>query len=138
MRVFLPRFNSLRGPSRKTRDLAFLAASLIGLSAGARAAPAPAGALYYETETAARTLAIDRLVLSAPRASSEVVEVGNVTVFGIAVQPPYLFWSFQVGVTGRGAIMRVSSGGGHVRRLWRRAVPIRTSAESWQPRCRTW
>ena len=24
------------------------------------------------------------------------------------------------------------------RRLWRRAVPTRTSAESWQPRCRTW
>jgi hypothetical protein len=77
----------------------------------------PADALYYEAETRAGRLALDRLSLSGPRTSTEVVEVGNVNLFGIAVDPPYLFWSFQAGPRNRGAIMRASLSGRHVRRL---------------------
>jgi len=74
-------------------------------------------ALYYETETSARTLAIDKLTLAAPRTSTEVVAVGNVNVFGIALGRAYVYWSFEAGPDDRGAIMRASLDGRHVRRL---------------------
>jgi hypothetical protein len=56
-------------------------------------------ALYYETVTSARTLAIDKLSLAAPRTSTEVVEVGKVSVFGIALGGSYIYWSWG-GVAG--------------------------------------
>ncbi|HUO70093.1 MAG TPA: hypothetical protein VMU39_04890 [Solirubrobacteraceae bacterium] len=74
-------------------------------------------ALYYETKTMSGSLAIDRLSLSIPRAPEQVVAVGDATVFGLAVAWPYLYWSFQAGVTGRGAIMRASLNSHRVRRL---------------------
>jgi hypothetical protein len=60
---------------------------------------------------------IDGLSLATPPRTTEIVRVGKVNVFGIAVGDPYLFWSFEAGVTGTGAIMRVSLDGQHVRRL---------------------
>ena len=73
-------------------------------------------ALYYETATAG-TLAIDKLTLAAPRTSTEVVKVGSVNVFGIALAGPYIYWSFELGPKDRGAIMRASLNGQHVSRL---------------------
>jgi hypothetical protein len=77
----------------------------------------PSSTLYYETATKAQTLAIDKLSLTAPRTSTEVVEVGNVNVFGIAVGGPYVYWTVEVGANDRGAIMRAALSGQSVRRL---------------------
>jgi virginiamycin B lyase len=74
-------------------------------------------ALYYETESGAGVLAIDKLSLSAPRTSTRVVKVGNVGVFGIALGGPYIYWSTEAGTGDRGAIMRASLNGQDVRRL---------------------
>lgn len=87
---------------------------------GLRAAPALArssSALYYETETSAGKLAIDRLSLSGPRSSTQVVEVGDVSVFGIALAGPYIYWSYESGLHDRGAIKRATLDGQDVRRL---------------------
>jgi hypothetical protein len=74
-------------------------------------------ALYYETGTSAGTLAIDKLNLSAPNTSTQVVKLGNVTVFGIALGGRYIYWSTETGLSDRGAIMRGTLNGQHVRRL---------------------
>jgi hypothetical protein len=80
---------------------------------GARSSPA----LYYETETSARNLAIERLSLDGSRTIREVVDVGNVNVFGIALGGRHVYWSFQAGLHSRGAIMRASLSGGGVRTI---------------------
>jgi hypothetical protein len=97
-----------------------LAAAPLGLSSWFHVSPALAAsgrALYYDTTTTAGKLAIDRLSLATPRVRKEVVEGGNVTVFGIAVHGPYFYWSVQVGVTGAGAIMRMSLNSHRVRQV---------------------
>src|SRR2546421_240262 len=76
-------------------------------------------ALYYETKTAAGVLAIDRLSLPLPRMSTEVVKVGSVNVFGIALGGSSIYWSFEAGLRDRGAIMRASLNGRQVRPLVR-------------------
>jgi hypothetical protein len=95
-------------------------AALVALFCGrsaARGSARPSTALYYETITNARRLAIARVSLSGSRRSTDVVEVGNVSVFGIAVGGSSVFWSFQAGLTSRGAIMRAALDGRRVRRL---------------------
>lgn len=95
-------------------------AVLPSLFCGLCAPPALArssSALYYETETSARTLAIEKLSLAAPHTRTEVVEVGKVNLFGIAVEGSHVYWSFEVGANDRGAIMRASLSGRRVRRL---------------------
>jgi hypothetical protein len=85
--------------------------------------PAPAviarssSALYYETATRTGQLAIDRLSLSGRHASTEVVALGNVTVFGIALSARYIYWSIQAGLSDQGAIMRATLDGRNVRQL---------------------
>jgi len=74
-------------------------------------------ALYYETESRAGTLAIDRLSLSPSGTSTEVVGLGNVNLFGIALGGPYIYWSTQAGPEDRGAIMRATLDGTDVKRL---------------------
>jgi hypothetical protein len=80
-----------------------------------------ARALYYETETRTGALAIERLDLAAPHARTEIVQVGsaseNMSLFGIAVAGPYVFWSYEAGPHDRGGVMRASLTGGGVRRL---------------------
>jgi hypothetical protein len=103
----------------------FLSAPLLAvlvalLFAGPFASPAlgrSASALYFETETRAGQLAIDRLNLSGPRNINQVVELGEVNVFGIAVAGQYVYWSTQAGPNDRGAIMQARLDGGNVRRL---------------------
>jgi hypothetical protein len=99
------------------------------LSAGSAASSTlarPSRALYYETAVGPATFAIDKLNLSAPRASTQVVKVGGASVFGIALGGPYVYWSTERGPRDRGAIMRASLDGGHVRRV----VGGLTSADS--------
>ena len=74
-------------------------------------------ALYYESQSSAGVLSIDELDLSAPGPGTRVVDVGNVSVFGIALGGRYLYWSTESGPHDRGAIMRASITGAHVRRL---------------------
>ena len=73
--------------------------------------------LYYETETGAGQVAIDRLNLSGARSVTQVVELGDVNVFAIALAGPYLYWSTEAGPSDRGAIMRATLDGQNVRRL---------------------
>ncbi len=99
---------------------ALLAGSALLLLAGLRAPPALArssSALYYETETSVGMLEIDKLSLSVPRTSARVVDVGDVSVFGIALGGPYVFWSYESGPHDQGAIMRATLDGQNVRRL---------------------
>jgi len=49
-----------------------------------------ASGLYYETETGAGQLAIHRLNLSGARSITQVVELGDVNVFAIALAGPYV------------------------------------------------
>jgi virginiamycin B lyase len=102
------------------RILALLTVSFAMLPAAAAVAR-PAGALYYETETRAGALVIERLDLSAPHTKTQIVQVGtateNLTVFGIAVAGPYVFWSYEAGLHSRGGVMRASLAGGQIRRL---------------------
>jgi hypothetical protein len=73
--------------------------------------------LYYETETPLGTLAIQKLTLTPPRTSSQVVGVGLENVFGIALGGRYVFWITEAGANDRGALMRATLNGRHVRRL---------------------
>ncbi len=73
--------------------------------------------LYYETETGAGQLAIDRLNLSGARSVTPEVELGDVNVFAIALAGPFVYWSTEAGPRGQGAIMRASLDGQNVRRL---------------------
>jgi hypothetical protein len=93
--------------------LLLLLAGLWASSAFARSS----SALFYETGTSPATLAIDKLNLSAPNVGTQVVKVGNVSVFGIALGGSYIYWSTESGPSDRGAIMRASLNGEHVRRL---------------------
>jgi hypothetical protein len=106
-----------------------LASALALLSAGSAASSTlarPPRALYYETAVGPDTYAIDELNLSAPKVSAQVVKVGRASLFGIALGGPYIYWSTQHGPRGRGAIMRASLNGEHVRRV----VGGLTSADS--------
>ena len=99
---------------------AIVAGALVLLSAGSAGSstlPRPSRALYYETAVTPATYAIDKLSLSAPRVSTQVVEVGSASLFGIAVGGPYIYWSTEHGARDRGAIMRASLNGEHVRRM---------------------
>jgi virginiamycin B lyase len=118
----------LAGLTAKVRDVwsrtsaAPVLASLVALLlAGPWVPPAharSASALYYETETSAGRLAIDRLSLSGPRSITQVVELGHdVNVFAIALAGSYVYWSTEAGPRDRGAIMRATLDGRNVRRL---------------------
>jgi hypothetical protein len=85
--------------------------------AGSSTMPRRSSALYYETAITPTTYAIDRLNLAAPRTSTQVVKVGNASLFGIALGGPYIYWSTEHGPRDRGAIMRASLTGGQVRRV---------------------
>jgi hypothetical protein len=109
---------------RDVRPRAVTALGLAGFLALAFAGPGvPAalarssGALYYETQTKTGQLAIDRLNLSAARSITQVVQLGAVNVFGIALAGPYIYWSTEAGRTDRGAIMRATLDGQNVRRM---------------------
>lgn len=107
---------------RRIRASAAVAAFLVDMlllgGLGASSALAQSStALYYETETITGTLAIDRLDLLPPGTSTEVVKLGNANVFGIALGGPHIFWLSQAGPHDRGAIMRATLDGRHVRRL---------------------
>ncbi|HWE14990.1 MAG TPA: hypothetical protein VG365_15810 [Solirubrobacteraceae bacterium] len=109
---------------RRIRATVAVAAAVLGMplmflaGPGVRSAHArSSSALYYETKTDTGALVIDKLELSAPRANTEVVAVGNAGVFGIAVGGRYLYWSIEMGPHDRGAIMRASLTGRRVRRL---------------------
>ena len=108
---------------------AIVASVVVLLSAGSAASSTlarPPRALYYETAVGAASYAIDELNLSAPKVSTQVVDVGTASLFGIAVGGPYVYWSTERGVRARGAIMRASLTGKHVRRV----VPGLRSADS--------
>ena len=108
---------------------AIVASAVVLLSAGSAASstlPRPSRALYYETAIGPATYAIDKLNLSAPKVSTQVVKVGTASVFGIALGGPHVYWSTERGPRDRGAIMRASLKGEHVRRV----VGGLTSADS--------
>ena len=73
--------------------------------------------MYYETETSAGQDAIDRLSLSGARGITQVVQLGEVNLFAIALAGPYIYWSTETGSRDRGAIMRATLDGQNVRRL---------------------
>jgi hypothetical protein len=108
---------------------AIVASAAVLLSIGSAASSTlarPSRALYYETAVGPATYAIDELSLSEPKVSTQVVKVGSASLFGIAVGGPYIYWSIERGPRDRGAIMRASLNGEHVRRL----VGGLTSADS--------
>jgi hypothetical protein len=108
---------------------AIVASAVVLLSAGSAASSTlarPSRALYYETAVGPATYAIDKLNLSAPKVSTQVVKVGSASLFGIAVGGPYIYWSTERGPRDRGAIMRASLKGEHVHRF----VGGLTSADS--------
>jgi hypothetical protein len=94
----------------------FLGLLFAGLGVPAAVARS-ASALYYETETRAGQVAIDRLNLSGARSITPVVELGEVNLFAIALAGPYVYWSTEAGPRDRGAIMRATLDGHNVRRL---------------------
>jgi hypothetical protein len=108
---------------------AVIASAVVLLSAGSAASSTlaqPSSALYYETTLSPASYAIDKLNLSAPKASTQVVKVGGASLFGIALGGPYIYWSTEHGPRDRGAIMRASLNGGQVRSV----VGGLTSADS--------
>jgi hypothetical protein len=107
---------------------AIVAAALVLLSAASASTtmPRPSRALYYETAVGPATYAIDELNLSAPTVSTQVVNVASANLFGIAVGGPDVYWITEAGPRDRGAIMRASLTGEHVRRV----VGGLTSADS--------
>src|SRR5580704_2367174 len=108
---------------------AIVASAVLLLSAAPAASSTSAGpsrALYYETALGPARYAIDELNLSAPRQSTQVVKVGTASLFGIAVGGRHIYWSTERGPRDRGAIMRASLNGDHVRRV----VGGLTSADS--------
>jgi hypothetical protein len=108
---------------------AIVASAMLLLFAGSATSSTvtrPSRALYYETAIGPTTYAIDELNLSAPKESRQVVKVGSASLFGIALGGPYIYWSTQRGPRDRGAIMRASLNGEHVRRV----VGGLTSADS--------
>jgi hypothetical protein len=90
---------------------------LVGGPAGASARGRSSTALYYETRNPSGSLAIAKLSLVGPRVSTKIVGVGEDNLFGIALGGPYMFWTFEAGPHNRGAVMRASLDGRHVRRL---------------------
>jgi hypothetical protein len=99
--------------------LAFVV-GVLGLLAGLGASSAIAQsstALYYETTTSNGALAIAKLNLAGPRRSTEIVNVGNANLFGIAVGGRYVFWTTEAGTGDRGNVMRATLTGHGVRPL---------------------
>jgi hypothetical protein len=99
---------------------AIVATAVVLLSAGSAASSTSAGpsrALYYETALGPDTYAIDELNPSVPKLSTQVAKVGTASLFGIAVGGPYVYWSTEHGPRDRGAIVRASLNGDHVRRV---------------------
>jgi hypothetical protein len=94
----------------------FLGLMFAGLGVPAAVARS-SSALYYETESTAGQLAIERLNLSGARSITPVVELGEVNMFAIALAGPYVYWSTEAGPRDRGAIMRATLDGRDVRRL---------------------
>jgi hypothetical protein len=96
-------------------------AGLLALVFAGLAVPAAlarsSSALYYETETKTGQDAIDRLTLSGARTITQVVQLGQVNLFAIALAGPYIYWSTEAGSRDRGAIMRATLDGQNVRRL---------------------
>jgi virginiamycin B lyase len=90
---------------------------LVGGPSGASARARSSSALYYETRNPSGSLAIAKLSLMGPPVSTKIVGVGHDNLFGLALGRPYVFWTFEVGPHDRGAVMRVSLDGRHVRRL---------------------
>lgn len=97
--------------------LAGLLALLFAGSGVPAALARSSSALYYETETKTGQLAIDRLSLSGPRSITQVVQLGEVNLFAIALAGRYIYWSTEAGPRDRGAIMRATLDGRNVRRL---------------------
>jgi hypothetical protein len=97
---------------------ALLAATLMACGPSVAAAVAQSSAaLYYETKTSAGSLAIDRMSPAGSRSSTEVVDVGPISVFGIAVDRRSLYWTYEVGPRDAGALMRSSLTGRRIRVL---------------------
>ena len=82
----------------------------------AEALAGSSSALYYETETRTGQLSIDRLNLSGARGITQVVALGDVNLFAIALAGPYVYWSTEAGLKDRGEITRSTVDGSHVRR----------------------
>lgn len=70
----------------------------------------PARDLYYE-RSSPTGLMIARLQLSGPRRRADLVPLGDVNVFGIAVAGPQIMFSTQAGPAGRGTIWRATRSG---------------------------
>jgi hypothetical protein len=107
---------------------AILVSAVLAGSASSSTFARPSRALYYETAVGPANYAIDKLNLSAPTTSTstQVVRVGGASVFGIALGGPYVYWTTEHGPRDRGAVMRASLNGEHVRRV----VGGLTSADS--------
>jgi hypothetical protein len=90
---------------------------LLGGPAGASARTRSSTALYYETRNPSGSLAIAKLSLVGPPVSTKIVGVGQENLFGLALGGPYIFWTFEAGPHNRGAVVRASLDGRHVRRL---------------------
>jgi hypothetical protein len=90
---------------------------LLGGPAGASARARPSTALYYEIRNPSGSLAIAKRSLVGPPVTTKVVGVGHDNLFGLALGGPYIFWTVEAGPHNRGAVMRVSLDGRHVRRL---------------------
>jgi hypothetical protein len=111
---------TVHGAGRRVAVAAVLVGFLALLFAGPWAPPALArssSALYYETATSTGQVAIDRLSLSGAPNITQVLALGDVNVFGIALAGSYVYWSTQAGPSDRGAIMRATLDGQDVRRL---------------------
>ena len=104
-----------------------LGAAGLGASAlGAVAGPVrPARALYYERSSGG-TLAIARIPLAGRRPSTDVVPLGDVNIFAIALDGPDVMFTTQGGAADRGAIWRATPGEG-VTRLMVAGLPAPAS-----------
>lgn len=111
---------AVRNVTRRASAVPILAGFLTLLFAGPQTASAltrSSSALYYESETTTGQLSIDRLNLSGARTITQVVKLGDVNVFGIALAGSYVYWSTEAGASDRGAIMRATLDGQNVWRL---------------------
>lgn len=79
--------------------------------------PRAAAALYYESATPTGADAIDEISLVGPPTTTQVVSLGSVNMFGLAVAAGYVYWTTESAPVGRGAIWRAPLGGGRPRRL---------------------
>lgn len=105
------------GRLRAAAALLFGLVLVLCLAPATRALAQSSVALYYETETHARTLAIEKLDLTGPRTKSQVVGVGHANIFGIALGGGHVYWTVEAGSRDRGSIMLASFKGGKARRF---------------------